>query len=340
MPFAEHFMISGVTSAAQTAVLPSSININCGFVPTKVEIINATQYGQLGTGNLNIQTAFWNSNFPTPTFVQYLNAAGTSVLNSSITANAITPYTGRPSPQLGPAIVGTTITQANPALATAAAHGLQTGDIVLMSNNATMKQLGGLYFSVTVTGANTFTIPINTTNFGAAETGFVIRKVIVGQLFYPQALTISAITQATSMVVSTTIPHNLTVGQKVRILVPAVYGMAQANNIQGVITAIPSQLSFTLGSVNSSAFSAFAYPTAGGAGFAAASPPQVIPFGSGPSQVVVPPFWSEDKLDDAESNVQFQGFTIGTGLLKTSTNAIIGFTASDVLIWTAWRGDV
>src|SRR5690606_1882291 len=126
---------------------------------------------------------------------------------------------GELSVNFGPAIIGTTITRANPAVATAAGHGLQTGDIVIMTNNQTQKQLGGLYFSVTVTGANTFTIPISTAAFSADEISFVVRKVRVGPMFYPHSLTISAITATNPMVVSTTTAHQLTVGQKVRLTI-------------------------------------------------------------------------------------------------------------------------
>lgn len=340
MPFAEHFIVQGLTTASQTATLPASININCGFLPTKVEVVNTTQFGQTGTGNLNIQSMVWNAGVPTPTYIQYINAAGTALLPAAVTSNAISLYDGQQSVLLGPAITGTTITQASPAVATAAAHGLQTGDIVQITNNVTMKQLGGLYFTITVTGANTFTIPIDASGFSNAESAFVVRKVKVGPLFYPQAITISAISKAASAVVSTTFAHGLTVGQKVRLRVPVPYGMIQANNLQGVITVVNSATQFTIGGLDSSAFTTFVYPVQGGASWAAAGPAQVVPVGSGPSAVTTPPYWYEDTLADAETNTQYQGFTIGTGLLKTSTNAVVGITASDILLWTAYRGDV
>ncbi len=338
MPFAEHFMVSGLTLASQTATLPAVITINCGFLPTKVEIANVTEFGVTNTTNLNIQTISWDSVFPTQTRVVYINGAGTALLPGSVTTNGISLYDGHLSVQLGTQITGTVITKANPAVVTATSHGLQTGDVILMTNNAVMTQLGGLLFTVTVVNANSFTIPINTNtaNF-TQETSFKFKKVVIGPLYYPQRIGISNITAANPVVVTTLRAHGLTVGQQVRLRVPAAFGMVEANNLQGVITVVGSSTTFTIGSIDSSAFTAWAWPATTSVPF---TPAFVIPVGSGPFPVSTPPFYNVDGLDDATTNIQFQGFTIGTGLLQTSTASVIGVTASDVLAWTAWRGDV
>ena len=338
MPFAEHFMLSGVTTAAQTATLPASININLGFLPTKIMITNETQYGSLSTGNENIQTMLWDSVYPTQTKITYLNAAGTAVLNGVVTSNAISQYDGHNSIQLASQVSGTVITKANPAVCTATGHGLQTGDVILMTQNAVMKQLSGMYFTVTVSNSSTFTIPVNTNtaNF-TQETSFRFRKIVVGPLYYPQRLWISNITAANPIVVTTTQAHGLTVGQQVRLRVPSTFGMVEANNLQGVITAVTST-TLTIGSIDSSAFTAWAWPAATAVPF---TPAFVIPIGSGPTITTVGLVsYYQDLLDDATTNQQFQGFTIGSGLLVASAAGTIGITASDVLSWTAWRGDV
>lgn len=347
MPFAEHFMVSGVTTAAQTATLPASITINTGFLPTKIELVNETQYGVLGTGFKTIQTISWDSSFPNSTKLQFLNTAGTALLPAAVTTNGISLYDGTQSVLYGPILLGTTITQgaigAN-LVTVPLGHGLQTGDIILMSNNAVMKQIGSLLFTVTVVSPTTFRIPISTAAFPAPETAFIARKLIVGPLFYPENVKIAAISATNPMVVSTTVAHRLTVGQKVRLRVSPAYGMVQANDVQGVITAVGSATTFTLGAVDASSFTTFAYPTTSAAQFAAQTFPQVIPVGAGPSAVTTPPFWFDDKLDDATTNVQFQGFILGSGLLQLATAAApptgIGIVAGDVFSWTAWRGDV
>lgn len=341
MPFAEHFMLQGVTTAAQTATLPASININTGFLPTKIWVTNETQYGASGTGNLNITEMFWDSVYPTQTKVSYWNAAGTAILQGVVTTNGISLYDGRQSVLLGPVVTGGALSKANPAQLTSNAHGLQTGDQILIHGPFTaataMNQLGGMIFTVTVTGANTVTIPINTNtaNF-TATTVTTWQKVKVGPLFYPQRTFITGMTAANPIVVTTSTNHGYTVGQQVRLHVPAVFGMVQANNLQGVITAVTAT-TFTIGSIDSSAFTAFAWPAVTSLPF---TQPYVTPVGAGPSVVATPPFYYDDKLDDATTNIGFQGFNIGAGLLLTSTNAVIGVTASDILSWTAWRGDL
>ena len=341
MPFAEHFMLQGVTTAAQTATLPASININTGMLPTKIWVTNETQYGASGTGNLNITEMFWDSVYPTQTKISYWNAAGTAILQGVVTTNGISLYDGTDSVLLGPVVTGGALSKANPAQLTSTAHGLQTGDQILIHGPFTaataMNQLGGMIFTVTVTGANTVTIPINTNtaNF-TATTVTTWQKVRVGPLFYPQRAFITGMTAANPIVVTTSTNHGYTVGQQVRLHVPAVFGMVQANNLQGVITAVTAT-TFTIGSIDSSAFTAFAWPAVTSLPF---TQPYVTPVGSGPSVVATPPYYYDDKLDDATVNIGFQGFNIGAGLLLTSTNAVIGVTASDILSWTAWRGDL
>lgn len=347
MPFAEHFMLQGVTTAAQTATLPASININTGFLPTKIWVTNETQFGASGTGNENITEMFWDSAYPTQTKIKYWNAAGTAILNGVVTTNGISQYNGQiaaPSVNsltLGPAVTGGALSKANPAQLTSTAHGLQTGDQIMIMGPFTaataMNQLGGIIFTVTVTGANTVTIPINTNtaNF-TATTVTTWRKVTVPPYYYPQRAVITGITAANPIVVTTSTNHGYTVGQQVRLRVPSVFGMTQANNLQGVITAVTAT-TLTIGSIDSSAFTAFAWPAVTSLPFTHA---YVIPVGSGPSAVSTPPFYNVDVLDDAITNTSFQGFTIGSGLLLTSAAGTIGVTASDIFSWTAWRGDL
>jgi hypothetical protein len=342
MSFAENFMLQGTFTAPAT--LPGSVAVNLGFLPSRVELINLTEIGDTSANEV-WERVLWNSAFgSTNNYVEWHTASASTINVSNVTANGIVPYDGRLAApyNFGPVVTATSLSKANPAVLTSAAHGLQTGDRILITGPFTvataMNQLGGIIFTVTVTGANTVTIPINTNtgNF-TATTVTTWRKVLQGPLYYPQSAVITGITAANPVVVTTAIAHGLTVGQQVRIRVPKLFGMTQINNLQGIITAV-STTTFTLGAIDSSAFTAFAWPATTSVPF---TPATYVPVGSGPS-----PFtfgnvtYNVDVLDDATLNNQFLGFTVGAGLLQTATGGVIGVVASDVIAWTAWRADV
>jgi len=358
MPTSEHNMLQGTFTVPSTfdATHPFSVNVNTGFLPTKITMINETQWGQTGTGNENIQDLRWDYTNPTLTNGTFINAAGTALVPFQINAsttnpNGITTYDGTQSIKLGPAITGTTIVKATNTFTTSTAHGFQIGDTVQITNNAVMKQIGGMWFTIaTVPTTTSFTVVanfINTANF-TQETSFVVRKVVVGPLYYPERIWITGITQASPMVVTTSPNHRLTVGQKVRLRVPSTFGMVQANNLEAVITAVTAS-TFTLGSVantnntgvDSTAFTAFAWPAATAVPFSFA---YVVPIGAGPSPSPVTYVnsntYNADLLDDATTNEQFQGFSVGTGVFIVAAAGAIGVTAGDVFSWTAWRADV
>lgn len=92
----------------------------------------------------------------------------------------------------------------------------------------------------------------------------------------PSSLNITAITQSNQMVVTVTIANPTSeantyiVGMAVRLFVPQSYGMFQANNLIGTITAI-SGSNFTL-NINSSGFDPFVIPSGTGETPASISP--------------------------------------------------------------------
>jgi hypothetical protein len=351
MPFAEHFMISGVTLASQTATLPATININCGFLPTKIWLTNETQYGALSTGFETIQQIYWDSASPVNTKLQYLNAAGTALLPGVLTSNGISQYDGHAaSPSqlvLGPKLAGSTYAKSTGTFTISSTTSLYPGATVLMTSFSVDKQLGGMFFTVnTVASPTTFTIAnsgnwLNTASFTGGSQTFNVQLVVTPSLYYPQNAQIVFISQANPAVVTTSTNTNLTVGQQVRLYVNKSFGMVQANFVSGIVSAVSGN-QITLGgliSVNSSAFTAFAWPTVTGVPY---SPATMVPYGSGPTPTTFLPTtqYNFDTLDDATNNQAFQGFTIGTSILQTATSGVIGIVASDVFSWTAWRGDV
>lgn len=361
MPYAEHYMIQGTFTCPAT--LPGAMNINCGFIPTKVQLLNRSAIASMtggppalnpGTNYLGFQWD-WNTDFGSTVTSVLAMAPNTAVAtvpvvsNGLITSNGIAAYNGQiASPSVnsigfGATITGGALSKANPAQLTSTAHGLQTGDQIMITGPFTaataMNQLGGIIFTVTVTGANTVTIPINTNtaNF-TATTVTTWKKVLQPPYYYPRSAVITGITVANPMVITTSTNHGLTVGQQIRLRVPSVLGMSQANNLQGVITAVTST-TITLGAIDSSAFTAFAWPAVTSLPF---TPAMVIPVGSGPVATTFLPSvqYFYDTLEDATNNQSFQGFSVGTNILVAASSTVLGVTASDVISYTAWRADV
>src|SRR5690606_30964450 len=73
---------------------------------------------------------------------------------------------------------------------------------------------------------------------GSAATSATIRKVNYQPIYYPRRRFITAITKASSAVVTLSVTHGLTVGQRVVFNVPAAFGMTEINSLRGQITAI------------------------------------------------------------------------------------------------------
>lgn len=167
---------------------------------------------------------------------------------------------------------GTTVTDITAgAQVTSASHGLQTGDIARLSNLTGAKQLEGIDFFVTRDGANTFTLTYFNAGAGnivaAAAPGAsaLVKKVTSNFPYKPLRVAISGISQAAQAVVTVCQAHGYSVGQKVLMRVPAAYGMVEMDQKVGTIQAVTAS-TFTL-DIDSSAFTAFAFPVTADAPF-------------------------------------------------------------------------
>jgi hypothetical protein len=142
-------------------------------------------------------------------------------------------------------------------------------------------------------------------------------------IFYPRRRFAANITQASSAVVTCTVDHGLTVGQEVRLQVPAAYGMVEMDGLQATITATTAS-TLTL-DVDSSAFTAFAFPLPAAAPF---SPALVIPVGMDTGVALSN---SVDDLADATENQSIIGVDLIAGNSSPAGNT------SDVIEWRAWK---
>jgi hypothetical protein len=350
------------TGSAKVIYLP--------FQPDHVRFVNYTSSTTPATNG--IPHAYWDSGMGQGfAAVDIFNA--TPVLTTSIVAsNGISTFSAGLMFQFGAQIQIASITKASPAVVTtASAHGYSTGDIVLLeglyqTSTTGMPQISGIPFVVTVTGATTFTIPWNTnqsnyTALSGSPAGAYVMKVLFPFLYAPGWSTISAITLGTTTTVTTTLPHNLVVGQEVAFRIPSVWGTTQLNTLPNssipgspiyyLVTSVASSTQFVCNAVSSS-FTAFASnPTV--AQTPGLSFPQVIPIGdinsggvaySGGALYPSPVVSGASTINGPAISGSFvnntrQGFLIGAGAATGFASSSLVGANNDVIYWEAILSD-
>jgi len=258
---------------------------------------------------------------------------------------------------------------ASAGITTVGNHGLVTGNVVVFSNLAQtsttgMQQIAGIPFAITVTGATTFTIPWNTnqSNYTAFNTATStnnvgsFKQVLFPALYVPGTNVISAITTGATTLVTTTTPHNFSVGQEVAFRIPASWGTTQLNSlpnalipgspIYGFVTVVNSSTQVTVNIV-STGFTAF-NSNQTFAAFPGEKFPQIVAVGDINSGSLLSNFTSPSifngynglttatqtingpAIAGAYINGTFQGFIIGSGVAGST---------SDVIFWRAYLHD-
>jgi hypothetical protein len=214
-----------------------------------------------------------------------------------------------------------------PVVTNSGTNGLAAGNIVRIYNVAGAQQLGGIDFTVgynTLSGT-TFSLDYMA-QLGAAGTTGSWALISYDPIFYPRRRYITKISQASQAVVTLSVTHGYQVGQIVRFVVPAVYGMTQMNGLQGTITAINTATTngntITV-NINSSAFNAFAFPVSATVPF---SPAEVVPVGE---DTAYAESQNVNILSDATLNTAQIGMTLGGGVAGPAG------ANGNVIVWQA-----
>lgn len=350
--------------------------INLPFQPDYVEMNNVTAWTT--PANHGVPFAKWDANFPSSaTLIQVFNATPV-LLTDSVATNGISVFSGGQLLQFGSTLAISGITKASPAVVTTTTnHGYASGDVVVFqglfqSSTTGMPQINGIPFTVTVTGATTFTIPWNTNQSNyTALTGSpataTVKKLLYPYLYFPGASFITNITTGTTTTIDTTNAHNFRVGQEVAFRIPSAWATTQLNSLPNSIT--PGQpiygyvVSVTdyntvIVNINSSAYTAFnsnqtvasvpglSYPqivavgdvNTGGEGISAGSalypPPVYEPISTTQFNTINGP-----AIRGAFVNNTAQGFVIGAGTGVTDTSAILVGANTNVIEWRALLHD-
>ena len=255
------FTIVNQGSFASTGV---AVNIPVPSGADYFKVYNMTQMAtQQATGRGVMFEWFGNPSFAANNAVEWKKTDATDAINAVVVAtggfNYVTHY-----PQPEPAFVGTDLTNASPAVASGfGALPYVDGDNVILYATTGMAQIGGVTFTISTnigTGFTLLGLPAGT--FLAPATAVTARRVSPAQAMLPEFLYVSAVSQAAQAVVTVTQdPTNtIFVGQKLVFQIPSAFGMVELSNIQATVVAVNyGAYQFTI-DVNSSAFTAFAWP--------------------------------------------------------------------------------
>jgi len=178
------------------------------------------------------------------------------------------------------------ISNANPPVVTVGSTtDMLPGNVVRIYNVVGAQQLGGIDFTIgygTFSGTS-FSLDYMSAIATAASpgAGASFRVIQFDPIFYPRRRYITKITRASQAVVTLSVTHQYQVGQAVRFVIPAVYGMPQMDGLLGTIVAIDTSTTAVTGNtitvdIDSSTFSSFAFPVTSIHPF---SPAEVVPVG-------------------------------------------------------------
>lgn len=357
------------TGAAQVIKLP--------FQPDAVEMWNYSSYAT--PANHGVPYAYWDVNMGQGFAVEQVFNATPVLSTDIVTSNGISSFAAGQLLQYGAQLQIASITKANPAVVTTgSAHGLKSGDVVILtglyqSSTTGMQQIAGIPFTVTVTGATTFTIPWNTnqsnyTALSGSPSGAYMRKVLYPYLYFPGTSFISSITTGTTTTIDTTAGHNFVVGQEVAFRIPTSWGTYQLNSlpntqipgspIYGYVVSVTDYNTVVV-NINSSSYTAFnsnqtfaSFPgeffpqivavgdvNTGGvqisSGSALYPPPYNVPIGTTQVNTINGP-----AILGSYVNNTSQGFVIGAGAGATDTSSVLVGANGNVIYWRAFLHDM
>jgi len=274
---------------------------------------------------------YWQRGFPAgakwTTFKS--NAANAANLEQYITSNGFTLVDSSVNPlgTLNATITGIS-NAAIPVVSNSGTNGLSAGDVVRIIDVTTGQQLGGMDFTVGYNTLTTGTFSLDYMPQIATATTGSWRKIAFDALYYPRRRYITKITQAASAVVTMSVTHGYKVGQAVRFIVPAAYGMVEMNNLLGTITAIntttTSGNTITV-NIDSTAFTAFTFPVSAATPFTFA---EVVPVGEDTASALSS---GVDILTDSTINTGY------IGMVLTGGASCPGGDTSDVMYWVAGK---
>lgn len=285
-----------------------------------MRIYNWTQSGGATSGNA--VEFYWQRGMDADSGIKYYRGGSNNSIYSSAVASGgftLIDTSVNPVGALNTSITAIS-TAALPVVSLTDTTGLSNGDVVRFKSVSGADQLGGMDFSIdSVVGSTSFRLPYMAQLSGAGTTGS-FRKMNYESIYYPRTRYITNISKASSAVVKMSVTHGFTVGQVVKLVVPAAFDMIEANGLTGMITAINTTTNTITLNIDSTNFTTFTFPITTDTPF---SPAMVVPVGE---DVTYP-----NLTDDATTNTAYIGIKLAAGVAAPAGST------SDVIYWTAGK---
>lgn len=289
-----------------------------------IRVYNETVIGTVVT---NGSTEFyWTRGQPDASAFRWFKVDSDGTLRmDQILVGGFTPINTSTNPLTAAVAVTSSSDATQPIVLTGSTAGLSAGDVVLVTSMVGQENVSGQEYTIdTVVTDTSFRLANAFANVpGAVGAGGTWRQVRWDPIFYPRRRFINNITSASPAVITTSADHGLTVGQEVRMVVPAVYAMTEMDGLKGTITAVTAS-TITL-DIDASAFTAFVFPAAGLVPFTQA---QVVPFGQDTPQSLTS---AVDILGGAADNQAVLAMSLPGG------SDLPGGTNNDVMYWMAGK---
>jgi hypothetical protein len=294
-----------------------------------MRVYNTTQMAASQTTALGVEY-YWQGGFPQGAMIEYKKAgsanAGANLVVYSTSGGFTYVNSSLPISQTINATVTAVSNLTIPVVSNSGTNGLTAGSIVRMINVTSALEIGGMDFTVGYNTLSTGTFSLDYMSQIVAGTTGSCMYVPYDALYYPRRRFITNISQATQAVVTLSVTHGYQVGQLIRMVVPVAFGMTQMNGLQATIVAINTTVTsgntITL-NINSSAFTAFAFPLSAAVPFTFA---QTVPMGEDTADALSQ---GVDILTDATINTGYIGMILAAG-----ANSPAGSNA-DVVYWQA-----
>lgn len=287
-------------------------------INTDIDIIKVTNMTEIAASNSGHGTVYhWLK--ASNGWVEYHPAADHTIAVDVLASGAFTIIDSSENPV---GAVDSTITAisnaAIPVVTLTSTSDLCAGDVVRLFDPTGAQQFGGYDFTI---GNNTFTGTTFSLDYApqiVAGTTASLRKISYDTIYAPRERKITNITAASSAVVTFSVTHDFTAGQVIRFNVSAAFGMSEINGLRGTVTAISTANNTVTVDIDSSGFTAFAFPLTAAKLF---SPAQAVSVG----ETVVSP--RAVPYQDAVYNTAYKGVKLQAGV------KLPGGSNNDVIHW-------